>query len=153
KGSPLALSFWNLVEIYVIATVRRHHKIDMRKLRAALEYVERELGTERPLIRESFYTDGVGLFVERYEAKDESGASILMGEPVADSRKLIMNASERGQLGMREMLARSLERIELDEEGLALRVFPWRQDPNEPALVEVNSRRAFGRLSIAGTNI
>ncbi len=133
KREPLTLSFWNLVEIYVIATIRRHHQVDMAKLRTALDFAERELGTPRPLIHQAFLTDGVHLFVEE------------LGR--------LINASRRGQLAIRKLIDSSLSRIERDEEGLAMRVFPWRGDPTEPAYLELNPMRASGRLAVVGTGI
>ncbi len=66
RRSPLALSFWNVVELYVLATIRRRHEVSMHKVRHALACVREEMGKQRPLIDEEFLTDGVSLFVERY---------------------------------------------------------------------------------------
>lgn len=134
KASPLTLSFWNLVEVYVLATIRRKHEVSMPKVRSALGYVKHELGVPRPLIGQDFFTDGVHLFVERYG-------------------KLI-NASKHGQEAMESVLRESLERIERDEKGLALRLYPWLHEPaREPRLVEIDPFRAAGRLVIAKTGI
>jgi len=63
-GRPPLLSFWNLVEAYVLASLRRGHQVPLQRVRKALRFVERELDTARPLIEQEFLTDGLDLFVE-----------------------------------------------------------------------------------------
>jgi len=52
--SPLMLSFSNLVEAFVLASMRRVHKVSMQKVRKAVRFVGRDLGVPRPLIHGSF---------------------------------------------------------------------------------------------------
>jgi uncharacterized protein (DUF433 family) len=132
-GRPPLLSFWNLVEAYVLAALRRRHRVPLQRVRKALRFVERELDTERPLIEQEFLTDGLDLFVEYYGK--------------------LVNASRAGQTEMRSLLEASLERVERDPRGLAERLFPWTREPGEPREVEIDPRRAFGKLVIAGTGI
>lgn len=105
----------------------------LQRVRKALRFVERELDTARPLIEQDFMTDGLDVFVEYYG-------------------KLI-NASRAGQTEMRSLLEASLERVERDPKGLAERLFPWSREPGEPREVEIDPRRAFGKLVVAGTGI
>lgn len=130
---PLCLSFWNLVECSVLATIRKRQEVSLQKVRRALDYVAKELGSGRPLIEQDFSTDGVGLFVERYG-------------------KLI-DASQKGQFAMREILEAGMTRIERDEAGLAARLFPWRADPREPRLVAVDPQVAFGQPILVNTRV
>lgn len=130
---PLGLSFWNLVECSVLATIRRQHEVSLQRVRRTLRYVAKELGKQRPLIDQDFSTDGIELFVEHY------------GKLIA--------ASQHGQTAMREILEAGLMRIERDERGLAARLFPWRLDPHEPRLVAVDPRVAFGQLVLAATRV
>lgn len=130
---PLGLSFWNLVECSVLATMRKQHKVSLQKVRRALNYVAKELGKERPLIEQEFSTDGVGLFVENYG-------------------KLI-DVSSKEQLAMREIMEAGLTRIERDAAGLAARMFPWRRDPHEPRVVSIDPRIAFGQPVLASTRV
>src|SRR2546430_13572103 len=44
QRSPLTLSFSNLVESFVLASMRRVHGISMQRVRKALRFVGRELG-------------------------------------------------------------------------------------------------------------
>jgi hypothetical protein len=61
---PPLLSFSNLTEAFVLASMRRVHGISMQKVRRALLFVGRELGCERPLIHAKFQTDGPNVAVE-----------------------------------------------------------------------------------------
>lgn len=132
-GRPPLLSFWNLVEAYVLAALRRRHRVPLQRVRKALRFVERELDTARPLIEQEFLTDGLDLFVEYYGK--------------------LVNASRAGQTEMRSLLEASLERVERDPRGLAERLFPWAREPGEPREVEIDPRRAFGKLVVSGTGI
>jgi uncharacterized protein (DUF433 family) len=130
---PPLLSFWKLVEAYVLAALRRRHPVPLQRVRKALRFVERELDTTRPLIEQEFLTDGLDVFVEYYGK--------------------LVNASRAGQIEIRSLLETSLERVERDPKGLAERLFPWAREPGEPREVELDSRRAFGKLVVAGTGI
>lgn len=130
---PLELSFWNLVESSVLASIRKVHGVSLQKVRRALTFVERELRSRRPLIEEQFATDGVHLFVERF------------GELIA--------ASQSGQVFLRELLAASLTRIERDPMGVAAKLYPWTHDPKEPRTVAVDPAVAFGRPTLIATGI
>ena len=130
---PPLLSFWNLVEAYVLAALRRRHRVPLQRVRKALRFVERELDTPRPLIEQEFLTDGLDLFVEYYGK--------------------LVNASRAGQTEIRSLLEASLERVERVPKGLAERLFPWAREPGEPREVEIDPRRAFGKLVVAGAGI
>ena len=67
-AGPVALSFLNLVEAFVLSAIRRKHQVPMQRARRALSYVQTHLGLERPLVNLQFQTDGLDLFVERYGA-------------------------------------------------------------------------------------
>src|SRR5882762_1211354 len=99
------LSFINLVEAHVLAAIRRRHGVKLPKVRNALDYVRREFRVEHPLINQSFQTDGLDLFVERY------------GE--------LINASREGQRAMKEIIGVYLKRIEWDAKGLPIRLYPF----------------------------
>jgi hypothetical protein len=60
------LSFINLVEAHVLAAIRRRHGVKLPKVRTVLDYVKRQFQIERPLIDQTFQTDGLDLFVVRY---------------------------------------------------------------------------------------
>ncbi len=57
------LSFANLCELHVLSAIRRNHKIPLPKVRESLDFVQRELGSLRPLLDRDFKTNGIDLFV------------------------------------------------------------------------------------------
>lgn len=134
QKDPPNLSFWNLVEVYVLATIRRVHEVPMPKLRAAIEFLRNhpKFRVDRPLLHKELYTDGIDLFIQ------ELGLIVV---------------SQSGQGAVPELIRGSLQRIEHDSEGLASQLFPWRKEYSERRIVEINPGRAFGRLAIAGTGI
>lgn len=133
RTNPTTFSFYNLMEAHVLAAIRRKHKVPMPKIRSALSYVSNELGKKRPLIEEKFRTDGLNLFVERYEQ--------------------IVSASENGQCYIRDTVELTLDRVEHDADGLVARLHPWAVSLDEPMLVVIDPRRAFGKPVVVGTNV
>ena len=86
-----------------------------------------------PLAGVRFKTDGVDLFVDR------------VGH--------LINVSREGQLGMRAVLDASLERVEYDRAGRAVRLFPLFKREDAPKHVVLDPRRAFGRPILSGTSV
>lgn len=134
------LSFINLVEAHVLAAIRRRHGVKLPKVRTALDYVKRQFKIERPLIDQTFQTDGLDLFVERYG--------------------VLINASREGQQAMKEIMSVYLKRIERDAKGLPIKLYPFTRDTEsdaapktDPRFVVMNPSVSFGRPVIAGTGI
>jgi uncharacterized protein (DUF433 family) len=134
-NTPRSLSFTNLIEIHVLRAIRQHHKIQIDNVRKALDFIENQLQVPHPLARELFRTNGVDLFIERYGS--------------------LVNASKTGELELKDALNAHLERIEPDDTGLAIKLFPFTRSHEEdnPRVVVIDPRIAFGRLVIAGTGI
>lgn len=132
---PRLLSFTNLIEVHVLRAIRKHHKIQLDNVRAALDFVEEQFQVSHPLAREIFRTDGVDLFIERYGS--------------------LINASKKGQEELRDAFNAHLERIEPDDTGLAIKLYPFTRsyEENNPRIVVIDPRIAFGRIVIAGTGI
>ena len=135
KEKPYLLSFTNLVEVHVLRAIRVGHKIQLNKVREALDFINEHLLVPHPLAKEDFRTNGVDLFIERY------------GE--------LINASSGGKEELKESLNAHLERIEPDDSGLAIKLYPFTRsdEVDNPRLVVIDPRIAFGRLTIAGTGI
>ncbi len=99
-GVPALLSFLNLVELHVLAAIRRKHTVSMPKVRTAIDYLskhtKRKADKRHPLISRQLQTDGLEFFIERY------------GE--------LVNISESGQIAMREVMESALQRIERDQQ-------------------------------------
>jgi uncharacterized protein (DUF433 family) len=134
-GQGTNLSFINLVEAFVLSSIRYKHGVSLQKVRAALDYVERTLKIAHPLASARFLTDGSDLFVEEFG-------------------KLI-SASESGQTAMRSMLSAYLQRVEHDETGMAIRLYPWTRtgEAGEPKIVVIDPFVSFGRPCVAGTGV
>lgn len=134
-SKPRLLSFTNLVEIHVLRAIRQHHQIDLGKVRDALDFIDEQFQAPHPLARESFFTDGVDLFIERYGS--------------------LIHASKSEQSELKASFNAHLERIEPDDTGLAIKLYPFTRSRVEesPKLVVIDPRVAFGRLVIAGTGI
>ncbi len=125
----------NLVEAHVLDAIRREHEIPLQKVRRALNYVRREFPSRHPLADQRFQTDSLNLFVEKY------------GQ--------LINASQEGQLAIRELLQAHLRRIEWDEAGLAVRLFPFtrKRQLEEPRVIVIDPLISFGRPVLVGTGI
>ncbi len=127
------LSFMNLVEAHVLTGIRKKHGVKLQMIRPALDYVRKRFETPRPLIDQSFQTDGRCLFIEEIEKK-------------------IVNASRGGQLEIKDFLPQ-LERIDRDASGLPVKLYPFTRPVEEagaPKIVVVNPLVSFGRPSVRG---
>ena len=135
KNKPYLLSFTNLVEVHVLRAIRQRHKIQLNKVREALDFIDEKFMISHPLAREDFRTNGVDLFIERY------------GE--------LINASSGGKKELKKALNAHLERIEPDDSGLAIKLYPFTRshEAENPRLIVIDPRIAFGRLAIAETGI
>lgn len=135
QKKPPILSFQNLVELHILGSLRRKHRVKLREIRKAIAYVRRELGIDRPLLDQQMATDGKDLFVQRF------------GQ--------LLNVSQDGQMEMKAVVAVYLERIVRDEAGFAKTLFPFTQAVRRdaPRSVSINSRIQFGRPCIAGTGL
>jgi uncharacterized protein (DUF433 family) len=134
------LSFVNLVEAHVLVAIRRHYGVKLSKVRKALDFLRRQFRIERPLIDQTFQTDGLDLFVERY------------GD--------LINISRQGQGAMKEIIGAYLARIERDGAGLPIKLYPFTRDTeaetlrgSNPRVIVMNPAVSFGRPVIAGTGI
>jgi uncharacterized protein (DUF433 family) len=124
-----------VVELHVLSAIRRKHKVQMRAVRRAIEFLRKRLNASYPLADQQMATDGKDLFIERYGR--------------------LVNISQCGQLEMKGVVDMYLSRIERDHAGLPIRLFPFTRPRIEdaPRLVALNPRVQFGRPCIAGTGI
>lgn len=129
------LSFRNLVEANALTAFRRVHGVKVRQIRNAIDFVREKLGVERPLCDEKFRTDGVHLFVERYEQ--------------------LINASQGGQSTIREATEAALERVEFEpDSGVPVRLYASGPDPRERSqFVAFDPTIAFGRPALVETGV
>ncbi|MCG9886575.1 MAG: DUF433 domain-containing protein [Cyanobacteria bacterium] len=135
QSKPLLLSFINLIELHVLRAIRSRHRIDLLKIRTALDYLETQIKISHPLAHQEFRTDGVDLFIDYYED--------------------LINVSRSGQAALKGVIAQHLERIEPDDQGMAIRLYPFTRDreSNSPRILAFDPRIAFGRLAIVDRGI
>jgi uncharacterized protein (DUF433 family) len=129
------LSFVNLIEAHVLDAIRRQHQIPLDKIRIAVDYLQKYFKTDHPLASQDFETDGVDLFVTKFDQ--------------------LINVSRVGQTAMREILQAHLCRIERDAAGIAVRLYPFtrKRGFDEPKSVVIDPMISFGRPVLAGTGI
>jgi uncharacterized protein (DUF433 family) len=130
-----SLSFVNLLELHVLAAIRRQHGVNMARVRTALGHLQRRFQSRHPLVDQEMLTDGTDLFAEQLGS--------------------LVNLSQEGQLAIRETLSAHLKRIERNAKGLAIRLYPFTRaaGTTAPRFVVIDPRMAFGRPVIAGSRI
>jgi uncharacterized protein (DUF433 family) len=123
-----------------VEAIRRRYGVKLPKVRDALDYLRRQFRVERPLIDQTFQTDGLDLFVESY------------GD--------LINISREGQGAMKEIIGAYLERIERDGKSLPIKLYPFTRHTeaetirgSNPRVIVMNPAVSFGRPVIAGTGI
>lgn len=129
------LSYNNLVEAFVLSSLRRQHKIDLSKIRIAIESLQKEFNSNHPLAEHEFETNGIDIFVQNY------------GQ--------LINVGQHGQLAMRQLLETYLTRVEHDPAGKAARLYPFIRlnGTDQPRHVVINPYVSFGKPVIAGTGL
>ena len=140
QQAPIVLlSFLNLTELHVLATIRRRHDVSMPKVRRAIEYLKqhtRHVSSRRyPLISADLETDGLDLFLDHY------------GQ--------LVNISREGQVAMRDLMKAALHRIHRDRDGVPIKLYPFTRSSiaDAPSLVVIDPRISAGRPVIVGTGL
>ena len=129
------LSFFNLVEAFVLKGLREEHRLSMQNIRRAVEELRQLYPTfSHPLA--------------------QLGLSVLNRDLYSDRDGLLVDASRGGQLGMRRVLELYMNRVDKDPTG-ATRLYPFTRTQLEksPRLVSIDPRISFGRPVIGGTSI
>ncbi len=131
------LSFSNLCEIHILGAITRKHRVPLQRVRKAFTYVREKLNSDRPLLDKEFQTNGLDLFLEH------SGQ--------------LVNVSQSGQTALRGEFEQALARIERDQQGLPIRLFPFTRLPGrsseQPIVVAIDPHIAFGRPVIARARV
>ena len=139
ENNPTLLSFLNLVELHVLAAIRRKHYVKMPSIRRAIEYLEEHteqaIDKRHLLISRELETDGLDLFIEQY------------GQ--------LINISRAGQIAMRKIISAALRRIERDLEGVPIKLYPFTRTAinDAPAMIVIDPALSAGRPVIAGTGL
>jgi len=131
-----ALSYNNIIEVHVLSFIRKHHQLELRKVRSAIDFMKKKWKMTHPLTYQGFKTDGIDLFIEQL------GGTI--------------NASRGGQMVFQEAIEARLTRIEYGDDGHSIRLFPFVRNldsPQQPKIISADPRVSFGKPVIAGTGI
>lgn len=123
------LSFYNLAEAHVLRCTRER-EVPLKNVRLALEYVRQALPNDpHPLLSRDFRTYGQDVFIQH------------LGQTV--------NATRQGQLAMRKLLGRYLQRLKRDETtGALLELYPIKTRH-----LAINPLISSGRPIVKGTGI
>ena len=131
------LSFRNLVELHVLNSIRKRHRVTLYRVRIAIEILSESWKSEHPLAEQDILTDGYELFAR------VSG--------------LLTNVSDHDkQIHLDKVLRAALQRIERHPAGEARKLFPFptaEVESAEPRTIEINPSIQFGRPCLAGTGV
>ncbi len=137
QDKPLTLSFINLVEAYVLASVRRECKLSANKIRRGLNFISRNCSSEHPLAEKGFETDGLPLLLEK------SGVTCDI------------SSGNHSQAVSREILGKYMHRIKRESNGLPAQFYPFSRNGkmDDPKPVLIDPRISFGRPVLSIVNI
>lgn len=121
------LSFYNLAEAHLLRSTTER-EIPLKNVRKALDYVRGTIKSIHPLLTEEFSTYGKSVFVNQ------------LGQTV--------NATHHGQVAMSEILEKYLERLEWDETGMPIQIFPIRTTH-----LAINPLLSSGKPVVKGTGV
>jgi uncharacterized protein (DUF433 family) len=144
-AAPGLLSFYNLVEAHILLSTRKKHKVELPAIRRAIDYVGRTYPSAHPLLTENFLTDGKDLFVKKIQGNGR--------------REETVNVSSWGQLGLGPILDFYLRRIDRDQNGWPVRLYPIRMSwPGDmqgepPKVVVIDPAVSSGRPVVNGTGV
>lgn len=137
---PLLLSFKNLVELYVLESLRNIHDVGIWRIRRDVEELRREKSSKYPLAD--------------YQLATRSGRIYLEG----DGNELV-NLSAGGQHAFKDILIPFLKRVDRNTKGIAERLFPFtraehqRSPGNAPKVVVIDPVIAFGKPVLVNSRI
>ena len=139
QQKPALLSFMDLLECWVLASLRHKEGIPMPNIRAAVETLREKYNSRHPLVESEFETDGVHLFV-----RDAIG---------------LVNLSKRDQRVLEGIMKAYLRRIDRDVEGIARRLYPFTRKAqitssvDVPKVVMIDPSISFGRPVLISSGI
>jgi uncharacterized protein (DUF433 family) len=124
------LSFINLVEAHVLRGIFLSNEISLDRVSTAINKINEQFHKPHLLARNEFnlFIDNLGQFLQLSASKQQE---------------------------MQKILHIFLNRIERDDEGLAVRLFPFTKQPHPdaPKTVKIDPKISFGRPVLMGTGI
>lgn len=132
KEKGKSLSYLQLIEVAVVASFRKAG-VSLRKIRAAREYLSKQLEAEYPFAEYRFKSEGKEIWMDYAQFEADAGD------------KTLLNASEKGQLAWTDIIGR-LQEFEYEKSGLATKWYVAGVD-NE---ISIDPRIQFGAPAIDG---
>ncbi len=138
--NPLLLSFKNLVECYVLESLRHIHDIGLGRIRKGVEELRRETRSKYPLADHQLATRGRKIYLE-------------------DDGDQLISLSAGGQGAFKEILDPFLKRVDRNTQGIAKRLFPFtreaylRTPDAAPLVVVIDPNVAFGKPVLVNSRI
>ena len=137
RGSWFELSFFNLVESFVLGELRNTHGLSLQRIRDCVHYLQDLVGSAHPIVDTELHVYGKQLYAE------------------LEGRKI--NLSQPGQYPLEAVLRDLLQRIDKGKLGIE-RFYPYVvnargtfSEQYKPIVVDPNV--SFGRPRLAGTGI
>jgi len=128
------ISFNNVVEAHVLMPLRSRDLTRMAAVGRAITSAEATLGIERLLLRDELCSSGQDILLDRLEQ--------------------LLKLSRSARVAMRYMLSASLDRIDRDDDGLPIRLYPFGPfgSANRRTVV-IDPHIAAGRPVVAGSDV
>jgi uncharacterized protein (DUF433 family) len=137
---PLLLSFKNLVELYVLESLREFHDIGLKGIRRSVEELRIEKPSKFPLADYQLATRGRRIYLD------------------GEGNELV-NLTVGGQHAFKDILNPFLRRVDRNAKGVAERLFPFTRREHQktpltaPRLVVIDPTVAFGMPVLVGSRI
>ncbi len=137
---PFLLSFKNLVECFVLESLRNSHGISLQAIRKSIEQLRIARPSKYPLAD--------------YDLHTERGKHVYL-----DNHEYLTCLTRGGQLVFREILMPFLRRVERNERGIARRLFPFtrrehlKSPLDAPRFVMIDPQVAFGMPVLVNSRI
>lgn len=132
KEKGKALSYLQLIEVAVVSSFRKAG-VSLKKIRAAREYLSKQLQAEYPFAQYRFKTEGKEIWMDYAQFEANAGD------------KTLLKASEKGQLAWTDIIGR-LQEFEYETGGLATKWYVAGTDSE----ITIDPRIQFGAPSIDG---
>lgn len=130
------LSFGNLCEAHILATIRRVHNVPMARVRRAIQVLA-ESHVDKPILNHR-------LLAER-------GRTLLL-----DAGEAFVDIGQDDQLVLKDVVERAVARIEWDDRDTPVRLFPFPRQMEGAAVdrvVAIDPRVGFGRPIVARAGV
>jgi uncharacterized protein (DUF433 family) len=140
--NPMLLSFKNLVECFVLESLRKIHGMSLGAIRQAVEQLRIAGASKYPLADYDLHTDQRGRLIY-----------------VDENQNTLTCLSIGGQLVFRDIVLPSLRRVERNERGIAQRLFPFtrklhlKAPTDAPRVVVIDPNVAFGMPVLINSRI